>query len=994
MSCYRNDGRRGCREFSRRAVFLAWLVFCVSVAAAACDVIVVRGQATADGSVILVGLYQWGDSPNEPYRILHADRQTHPAESLVKLSCRYVPQVRQTWAYNYVHCRWRDEDREVPSVVQAINEWGVAIASNSLFSDEVREQEPDGMDFFDVNRLVAERARTAREGVEWIGLLLETYGYALSAKDRDDGQLWVVADPTDAWVVETVGGRHWVARRIEEDFYNGSNALTIANRFELGSDVVRYATLRGWIDGPESFHWSRDFAAPGKGWVDRYTAIRDYLAGPPVPGDIAVAATSETGTSRGPLGRVTPGTIIRMLRSAEFTRIRGFDHIQSAMIAHLRPDVPAAVRAKAYFSAGADAGERLFVPLYASDGVPLPTDPQLDTLLAPQGRRPVPHEVSSIFERWSELQGAELEQEMATAEPEMDALQRVSPNARERLRQFHDAVVRRAAALDAFVASADVSRPVAEDTIEFDLTGYVVDEATAVPLPARVYLQSETGEWLFVQSAARGGSAWPYAEQWVPMAGSVEQHTTISAHPFRARLKPGRYVVTVERGKEYFPLSADIVVERAPVKQVFGLRRWIDMAARGWYSGETHVHRRIVELPNVQLAEDLNVTFPVTFWTTKAYTPPDLEPSPLRRQGPSPFGRREDRGSAMLPIDPTHVIFPRNTEYEVFSVGDKPHVLGAMFLLNHQSVFTAGVPPVGPVAQQARREGALIDLDKHNWPWSLMLVPIAEVDLFELANNSVWRTQFGFRQSLVPPPAHIAVETDAGGMTERGWLNFGFEVYYLLLNCGFRLQPTAGTASGVHPVPLGYSRVYVQLDGAFSGPAWIEGLRRGRSFVTNGPMLLATVEERAPGHEFRQEQAESRAYRVQGEVWSAIPMDRVEVIHQGRVIASLPAANEPTPEGVFHQRFEHTVAVEQSSWIVLRCFAVDSDGRVRFAHTAPWHIQVQDQPVRPRSYEVQYLIERMEHEIQRNQGLLMDEALDEYRQALRIYRSIAERAVN
>ena len=314
----------------------------------------------------------------------------------MKLSCRYIPQVRQTWAYNYVHCRWRDEDRDVPSVAQAVNEWGVAIASNSLFSEEVREQEPDGVDFFDINRLVAERTRSAREAVDLMGQLLETYGYALSAKDRDHGQLWVVADPTDAWVVETVGGRHWVARRIEEDFYNGSNALSITDRFDVGSEVVRYAIYRSWIDRPESFNWARDFAARGKGWESRYGAIRDYLSGPGSPGKRRPVASASAGAqlSGGLLGRITPETIIRMLRSAEFAQVRGFDFIQSAMIAHLRPDVPAALRAKAYFATGADAGERLFVPLYACDGASLPDDPQLDSLLAPLGRHPVPHEVS------------------------------------------------------------------------------------------------------------------------------------------------------------------------------------------------------------------------------------------------------------------------------------------------------------------------------------------------------------------------------------------------------------------------------------------------------------------------------------------------------------------------------------------------------------------------------------------------------------------------
>ena len=332
----------------------------------------------------------------------------------------------------------------------------------------------------------------------------------------------------------------------------------------------------------------------------------------------------------------------------------------------------------------------------------------------------------------------------------------VTASAKESLQQHHETVIRRAAALDAFVASAWRQQPpLAEDSTECELTGYVLDEATALPLPARVYLQSEAGEWLFVESAAREGSALPYAEQWVPMPGSIDRHTTISAHPFRARLKPGRYAVTVERGKEYLPLVADVVVEGSPVKQVFGLRRWIDMASRGWYSGETHVHRRIVELPNVQLAEDLNVSFPVTFWTTKAYTPPGLEPSPLRRQGPSPFGPREDRGAEMIAHRCNSCDLPSKHGVRSVLGGRQATCAGAIFLLNHRSVFSGGVPPVAAVAQQAHREGALIDLDKHNWPWSMMLVPIAQVDLYELANNSVWRTQFGFRQTVGgSAPAH------------------------------------------------------------------------------------------------------------------------------------------------------------------------------------------------------------------------------------------------
>ena len=102
------------------------------------------------------------------------------------------------------------------------------------------------------------------------------------------------------------------------------------------------------------------------------------------------------------------------------------------------------------------------------------------------------------------------------------------------------------------------------------------------------------------------------------MPQSVEEHTTVSAHSFRVELLPGEYEIQIERGKEFRPLRRKIVVGKEDLDETFRLTRRIDLAERGWYSGETHVHRRLVELPNVMLAEDLNVAFPVTFWTTRS----------------------------------------------------------------------------------------------------------------------------------------------------------------------------------------------------------------------------------------------------------------------------------------------------------------------------------------------------------------------------------------
>lgn len=81
------------------------------------------------------------------------------------------------------------------------------------------------------------------------------------------------------------------------------------------------------------------------------------------------------------------------------------------------------------------------------------------------------------------------------------------------------------------------------------------------------------------------------------------------------------------------------------------------------------------------------------------------------------------------------MIYPLNTEYEIFTVGDKRHTLGAIFALNQKTVLTDGVPPVRQIAEQVHREGGLLELDKHNWPWSMMLVPVMKVDLYELTSD-------------------------------------------------------------------------------------------------------------------------------------------------------------------------------------------------------------------------------------------------------------------
>jgi hypothetical protein len=509
----------------------------------------------------------------------------------------------------------------------------------------------------------------------------------------------------------------------------------------------------------------------------------------------------------------------------------------------------------------------------------------------------------------------------------------------------------------------------------------VTDSATGRPVPCRVYVEGEDGTWHFPKSEAKAGSAVEYRKQRQDNPRSVEMHTTLSAHPFVLTLPPGRYTFTVERGKEYLPESRVVTVGKDPVELHFKLRRWVDMAALDWYSGETHVHRPAEELPTLVLAEDLNVTFPLSYWVTEAFASP-------KTAGKGPFRGIDPRPIA---VDPTHVIYPLNTEYEIFTVGKQRHTLGAFFALNHRTVLDAGVPPVKPVAERVHREGGLIELDKHNWPWSMMLVPVAKVDLYELANNHVWRTEFAFGGFGEPAPEYMKVERDKNGFTERGWLDYGFQNYYALLNSGFRLRPTAGTASGVHPVPLGFGRVYVNCPGGFGYGAWVRGLDRGESFVTTGPMLLVRVNGRNPGATFKPGEGKQDC-RITGEALSALPLDRVEVVVNGEVARTIRPANEPREQGGYSSAIDERLTIDGSSWLVVRCYEALPKGRVRFAHTAPFHVEVPGKPLRPRPAEVEFLIRRVEEQIARSQDVLPPAALEEYREALRAYQAVKKAA--
>ena len=110
----------------------------------------------------------------------------------------------------------------------------------------------------------------------------------------------------------------------------------------------------------------------------------------------------------------------------------------------------------------------------------------------------------------------------------------------------------------------------------------------------------------------------------------------------------------------------------------------------------------------------------------------------------------------------------------------------------------------------------------------------------------------------------------------------------------------------------------------------------------------------------------------------------------GKVAQIFKPQQHKTDTGAFESSIDTSVEIKSSSWIALRCFEFSPSGRTRFAHTAPVHIDLPGKPLKPHRYEVEFLIKRVQDEIDRHRGVLSDRAMAEYEQALAAYKKLLE----
>jgi dipeptidase len=217
-----------------------------------CDTLVATADATKDGKTIFAK--DSDREPNEAHQVLSLPAREYAVGSHVRCTYIEIPQVEHTYAVLLAKPFW------IWGAEMGANEHGLVIGNEALFTRIPCAE--TGLLGMDLLRLALERAATAREGVLVITDLIAKFGQGGNhglAHETFYHNSYILADPREAWVLETAGP-HWAAKQVK-GIYSISNGITIEKDWDLASpDLVSYAVQRGWCKGESDFRFARCYS--------------------------------------------------------------------------------------------------------------------------------------------------------------------------------------------------------------------------------------------------------------------------------------------------------------------------------------------------------------------------------------------------------------------------------------------------------------------------------------------------------------------------------------------------------------------------------------------------------------------------------------------------------------------------------------------------------------------------------------------------------------
>ncbi|MBC8877002.1 MAG: CehA/McbA family metallohydrolase [Planctomycetes bacterium] len=446
-----------------------------------------------------------------------------------------------------------------------------------------------------------------------------------------------------------------------------------------------------------------------------------------------------------------------------------------------------------------------------------------------------------------------------------------------------------------FVALIAFAQPAAETRAASggELEIRAVDHDTGMPVPVRMHLKDARG-----RPVKPPGLVYWHDHFAVPGTAVLE-------------LRAGTYTFEMERGPEYRIRTGRFTIKRgdADNKQV-EMERFVDMKKEGWWSGDLHIHRRVKDIEVLMLAEDLHVGPVITWWNEK------------------------NEWKGRIAPDPLFVSFDKDRFYHVMAGEDEREGGALMYFNLRQPLPIAGADREHPspcdfLILARKQNGVHVDIEKPFW-WDMPIwIASKMIDSIGLSNGHMQRDGMLANEAWGKPRDKREYPDPHGN---------GFwsqDIYYRLLECGIRIPPSAGSASGVLANPVGYNRVYVHCGRVLEYDQWWENLRAGRVVVTNGPLIRdPRVNDELPGHVFRAEDEETLELHAALNLSIRERVDYLEIVKDGQVAHEVRLDDWAKAGGRLPP-----VEFKQSGWMLIRA-VTSNPNTYRFASTGPYYVEI------------------------------------------------------
>jgi hypothetical protein len=435
----------------------------------------------------------------------------------------------------------------------------------------------------------------------------------------------------------------------------------------------------------------------------------------------------------------------------------------------------------------------------------------------------------------------------------------------------------------------------------------VVDDETGKPIPCRIHFRSPEG--IPYQPHGHHGHVFGDMGTWhLDVGGDVRLGQVSYAYidgTCEGWLPRGEVIVDIARGFEYEPLRRRLTLAPGQQDLVLRLKRWIDLRARGWYSGDTQVHFLSTRGSHLEAqGEDLNVV------------------NLLQSQWGGLFTNTEEfTGSPSVSSDGRTVVYA--------SQENRQHLLGHLSLLG----LKRGVMPWCSDGPDEAELGGTLETTLSHW-----------ADACHAQGGTVILPHMPSPNG--EPAALVATgRVDGVEMLTHGMYNH--LEYYRYLNCGYRLPLVGGTDKMSADVPVGLYRTYVHIpaDEEFTYDSWCRGLAAGRTFLSGGPIISLTVDGHAIGDTV---QLPKGGGTLEVEAWaeSIFPIHTLEIVQNGRVVAVAQDQH-----GARQLRIKDSLKVGAHTWLAARVGGpgyvqtiAHHDGWSRgvMAHTSPVYVACGD----------------------------------------------------